>query len=198
MKKLSFILVVLITIIVFLNPAAAQDKEYRAFGIGVVALDLGGALDAAGGATILLPINIGPAFRLEPILGFGSISYDYEGKADDSESSMTIGLGIYPTIRKGSAVIYIGGRLGMAFGSEENKDNNGDVWVEYSDFSFGLGPVLGGEYYFNSHISLGGEMSIMFSSTTLKTDYDNPLADDEEDSVTRIATNSMVIIRFYF
>lgn len=197
MKRLALILVVFFTVLVFLNPVVAQDKEYRAFGIGVNVLDLGGIVYGDGG-TIYLPINLGPAFRLEPMLGFSSTSYDYEGDADDSETSMQLGLGIYPTIRRGSAVIYVGGRIGIAFGSEEDKDNNGDVYVTYSDFSFGIGPILGGEYYFNPYLSLGGEMSIMFSSMTSKTDYDSQFMDDEEDSITRIATNSMVFIRFYF
>ena len=197
MKKLVIILVLLITVLFVFNPAIAQDKEYRAFGIGVNVLDLSGIV-YGDGATIYLPINLGPAFRLEPLLGFGTTSYDWEGDADDSETNMQLGLGIYPTIRRGSAVIYIGGRIVMGFGSEEDKDNNGDVYVEYSDFSFGIGPILGGEYYFNPHISLGGEMSIMFASTTTKTDYKNQFQDDEEDKITRIATNSMVFIRFYF
>ena len=197
MKKLALILVVIFTVLVFLNPVVAQDKEYRAFGIGVNVLELSGIM-YGNGATIYLPINLGPAFRLEPLLGFSSTSYDYEGDADDSETNTVLGLGIYPTIRRGSAVIYIGGRIVMGFGSEEDKDNNGDVYAEYSDFSFGIGPILGGEYYFNPHISLGGEMSIMFASTTNKTDYKDQFRSDEEDKFTRIATNSMIFIRFYF
>jgi len=197
MNKVTLILVLAVAVIVFINPATAQDKDYRTFGIGVNVLDLGGIM-YGGGATIYVPINLGPAFRLEPLLGFGTTSYDWEGDADDEETNVVIGLGVYPTIRKGDAVIYIGGRIGLALASEEEKDNNGDVYVEYGDFSFGIGPVLGGEYYFNQYISLGGEMSIMFSSTTSKTDFKSEFQDDEEDSMTRIGTNSMVFIRFYF
>ena len=197
MKKVTVFFLFLFLTIIFNNSLSAQDKEYRAFGIGVNVLDLSGVI-YGDGATIYLPINLGPAFRLEPFLGFSSISYDWEGDADDSETNMELGLGIFPTIRKGSAVIYVGGRIGMAIGSEEDKDSNGDVWVEYSDFSFGIGPALGGEYYFNPHLSLGGEMSIMFVSMTDKTDYKSQFQDDEEDTITRIATESLIFIRFYF
>ena len=198
MKKALVLFLVMFILIMFNNPVNAQDNGYRAFGIGVNVLDISGIL-SGGGSTIYLPINLGPAFRIEPFLGLGTTSYDYkDSDADESYTSFQIGTGIYPTIRKGNAVIYIGGRLGVGFSSDEQKDSNGDVYVEDSDFTFGIGPVVGGEYYFNPHISLGGEASIMYSSTKNKRDYKDEFTPDREETDTYIGTGSMIFFRFYF
>ncbi|MBN1409053.1 MAG: outer membrane beta-barrel protein [Calditrichaceae bacterium] len=194
MKKVTLILVLVFAVMVFFNPVTAQEKEYRAFGIGINVLDLTG-LNAGSGSTIYFPINVARGFRLEPLLGFNTEATDYDDENNESSySDFLIGLGIFPTIRKGSAVIYVGGRFGIKFGSGEYT-SPGDVTTEYSDFSFGIGPVLGGEYYFNPHLSLGGEMAIMYSSTVDKTDYE---FGDEEDTRVNIETQGLVFVRFYF
>jgi len=197
MKKVFGILILLFAVMIFHSSANAQNNGHRIVGIGVNVLDITNIISGQG-STIYIPINVASAFRLEPFLGFNTISYDPEGDADESETNMQLGIGILPTIRRKNAVIYIGGRIGIAFGSEENKDSNGDVYRKNSDFSFGLGPVLGGEYYFNPHISLGGEMAISYRTSTYKTDYTNQFQDDEEDKISGIGTESKIFIRFYF
>lgn len=194
MKKVSVILIILFAVLIVSNSAIAQDKAYRAFGIGVSITDLNGWY----GSAIHIPINLSPGFRLEPFIGFMTAAYDDDGEDDDSETGMQFGLGIYPTIRKGSAVIYIGGRTGIAFFSGEYKDNNGDVYVEESDFTFFIGPVLGGEYYFNPHFSLGGEVGIMLDVTGEEMNYTSEFQPDTEDAYVIIGTQGKLFIRFYF
>ena len=198
MKKALVILFVMLLLVMFSNPANAQDKEYRAFGLGVNLLDLSGLL-SGNGASIYAPINLGPAFRIEPFLGFGTTSYDYkDSEADDSHSGFQFGTGVYPTIRRGNAVIYIGGRIGVYLSSDEYKNSQGDVDEEDSDFTFTIGPIVGGEYYFNPHISLGGEASIMYTHIHRKMDYKNELYTNDEETDTHIGTGSMIFFRFYF
>jgi hypothetical protein len=191
MKKLALILVVLFTVLFLFNTVFAQEKGYRAFGIGVNVIDyMSGA-----GSTIYLPINLGPSFRLEPMLGISNYAEDNDDDSEYSDTDFTIGLGIYPTIRKGDAVIYVGGRLGMIISSSEYT-NSFDNTTKYSDFTFGIGPALGGEYYFSPHFSLGGEMAIMYHATTDKTEYEN--GNDIEDTSAGFETQSLVFVRFYF
>jgi len=197
MRKVSVIIILLFAVMILSNSAIAQDKAYRAFGIGVNVLDIEGIISGAG-STVYLPINLGPGFRLEPLLGFNINSEKYDNDSESSSNDVKLGLGIFPTMRKGNAVIYIGGRLGIAFGSSEYKNPNGDVTSDQSEFSFGLSPVIGGEYYFNPHLSLGGEMGIMFRSTTMTDKAISDFDEDEEDTEINIGTQGMVLIRFYF
>ena len=198
MKKVSVIIILLFTILIFSSTALAQDDGYRVFGIGVNVLDFNGLL-AGNGGTIYIPINVAPVFRLEPYLGFNTTSYDYEGDDDESETGIQFGIGISGMIRRGSALIYIGGRIGFVFDSYEEKDMSGDVAYERSSASFGIGPILGGEYYFNPHVSLGGEASIIYRSTTRDVKYPNePYMDGYETTTSGLGTESMIFIRFYF
>ena len=189
MKKVSVIIILLFATMIFSSSAIAQDDGYRVFGLGVSVMEYG---------TVYIPINVAPSFRLEPFLGFDFTSYDWDGDADDSRSTVELGIGILPTIRKGSAVIYIGGRIGLAITSGEYKDSGGDVYVESTEASFWIGPVIGGEYYFNPHISLGGEMAISYGSSADETNYTSEFMDDEEDTISGIGTETAIFIRFYF
>ncbi len=190
MRKILVTIIVISMLILLSNSVFAQDKAYRVFGLGVNIMDYG---------TVYIPINVASAFRLEPFVGFDFTSYEeFSNENEGSESDMQFGIGILPMIRRGSAVIYIGGRVGIAFYSDEYKNSDGDAIWEYSDFSFGIGPVIGGEYYFNPHISLGGEMSIMFQTFTNERNYTSEFQVDLEGGEVGIGTESAIFIRFYF
>ncbi|MEJ2053532.1 MAG: outer membrane beta-barrel protein [Calditrichaceae bacterium] len=196
MRKVSIFIVMFVVVLMFSTSSFAQN-EYRPFGIGVNVLDLNGIMSGAG-ATVYLPINLAPGFRLEPLIGLNITSDEYDSGAEYSQTDMILGIGIFPTIRKGNAVIYVGGRVGIGLGSSESKNSNGDKTSDQSDFSFGLGPALGGEYYFNPHLSLGGEVSIMYRHTTMTDKAIFDYEEDQEDTESSIGTQGLVFIRFYF
>jgi hypothetical protein len=186
----------------FVTPVQAQQADAIApFGIGIRVNDFlssiasvadGGGL-SSGGATLLVPINVGPSFRIEPEIGFGR----FTNSSSDGDISITFtqfrtGVGLMRLIPNGDYVLYAGGRLQYTrlTDSVEFSGGNDD---EESQSVFGLGPVVGGEHYFSSRFSLGGEAGLFYRS------YDSE-SDGEESNIDTSSINTVgsVFLRFYF
>ncbi len=128
------------------------------------------------------------SLRIEPEIGFAHLKHKY---SDDYSLSMTgilLGVGVFDMNQRERTNIY----WGVRFNYGRFKESSNAEWFEsetYSSLSFG--PALGVEYYFSNHFSIGGEISILFS--TLKEDEDDDFLDNQI-----INTNTGLVLRFYF
>lgn len=196
MRLLPFLLVIL-----FIAPVQAQNADEMApFGIGVRVNDFlssvvsvaDGSSLSLGGATFVVPINAGSSFRIEPEIGFGR----FTNSSSDGDFSVTLtqfraGVGLMRLIPSGDYVLYAGGRLQYARLTDRVEFPGNDD--EESQSVFGLGPVVGGEHYFSSHFSLGGEAGLFYRS------YDSESDGEQSDiDTSSLHTVGAVFVRFYF
>lgn len=197
MRFAPFLLVAL-----FITPLQAQSADAMApFGLGIrvndflssIASVADGSSLSSGGATLLVPINVNAAFRIEPEIGFGRFS---DGTSDGdftvSYTQFRTGVGLMRLIPNDDYVLYVGGRLQYSRATN-SVDFPGDNDDEESQSAFGLGPVVGGEHYFSSRFSLGGEAGLFYRS------FSSELDGEESDTDTSsINTVGSVFLRFYF
>jgi len=192
MKKASFIMLLVVTSFYLSNFLHAQEERSR-IGFGV---SLGKEIISSdGGLTLLdfpsfyVPINISSHFRFEPEIGY----YRYSESGEYGESSneiLSIGCGIFLMTRKGKVDIYYGARLGLISTSYSYRYTwDGVDSYDDSKTDFYVGPVLGGEYFFTKHLSLGGEIQFNYISMGQW--------DDGEGSESVIRTKPLIFVRLY-
>jgi hypothetical protein len=170
MKKLFVVLAALAAA----SPALAQQQPTAArgtFGIGVAIVPDRFPIE------IYFPIQVAPAFRLEPSFGVRTADTD----AGD-QSDVTLGLGAFVQQRAaGPFDVYFGGRIKLNFASEDTGlDDNSGTDVQ-------LAAALGGEYYLASRFSMGVEGNLGYYS-------DSDVNGDDSG----FFTNGLAFLRLYF
>jgi hypothetical protein len=192
-----------------------DDSAHLGLGAAFNLLSLnvvGGVITTAGpfgGGSILIPIDILGAVRLEPEIGFFH-STDKEEDAAGNETIDTVtavrpAIGVFWIFALGdSAQGALGARLGPAFVSTgtsgEDPATGADFETDTSRWDFAIGPAFGGEYFFNKHFSLGAEMQINFNIVGNESTSTDPGADppDTSDSGFIVGTNTMLTARVFF
>jgi hypothetical protein len=199
MRKASLVLLLGIALFLVSNPVYAQKKT-PSFGIGVsmgrevIFIYYQSMFTMSDYPSFYMPIRISPGFRIEPEFGLWRYSYSRDG--GDRKSTYTVlslGCGIFPMTNKGKVNIYYGGRLGFLSISESYK-NKWDGHIETDDDSktdFYIGPVIGGEYLFTDHLSLGGEVQLNYTSY-------GRYNEDVDVSESLISTKTLIFVRWYF
>jgi hypothetical protein len=198
MRKAIFILLFVCISLLVVNPLQAQDplqeqEKRSSIGLGV---SLGkeffmGGLTMHDFPTFYLPITLSN-FRIEPEIGY----YRYSGEFEDYETIetyLTVGCGIFLISQRVNTNIYWGLRLGFIRVYEYEKLTwNGQDIDEAHRTDYYIGPAIGGEYFFNKHLSLGGEIQLNFISIGQWSDDTGT----QSESVTR--TKPLVFVRWYF
>jgi len=150
------------------------------------------------GATVYVPLNIAPSFRLEPYLMYADNEVDStssSGASGYSFSEMELGVGAFG-IRKinPSTQLYFGAKLSY-INIEADDFSTGGSYSSDGD-GYQIAPTLGFEYFFNENISLGGEASWFYANIDTD-DYDS-FSGYSSDSVEATGTATEVILRYYF
>jgi hypothetical protein len=208
LKNLTLLTLVATSLLVS-NVALAQDSAAPVIklpnvGIGTrldtLLLNLSG-LGALGGntaaATIYVPIDVSPMFRVEPFLAHVSTSTTTEPttgtNVERSDSQTTLGVGLFYTFAISERSRgYAGGRLGLLFEGEERTNNN--VTTSTDATRLLIAPTLGAEYFFAISWSVGADVSL--SVNTILSEDTEP-DDDETLKATTINTGSGLFLRFY-
>lgn len=161
--------------------------------------------------TFTVPINLTDHFRLEPEIGF-MVNTEFLTSEDEDEddreynsSGFYSGLGAYYMFQRERLNFYAGAKFRIKSATMEGHYIiNGESAIE-KGFSFGLGPVLGFEYFFGNHFSFGGELGLDYDAVKSKTEYSEdpynpgyPYYEDEETTSTIVHFNSGLYIRAYF
>ena len=206
MKKflLSFMVVILFSTIV---TAFAQEAKQPQIGFGVSVVDVKDLIRILSGdgdisPSIFLPINVSSKLRIEPEIGFFMVTSDDETKTqneknEDYSDQFHVGIGIFPLKHLGSYTLYYGARLGYIHLSSYNEYDYGyKVRSESSSSGFYIAPGAGGEYFFNNHFSIGGEVQFRFTSLSGEEKNDMNVTTDLSSS--SISTRAIVLIRCYF
>lgn len=169
--------------------SAAEGKPF--IGVGAT---LGANFQAAEGYTIVVPINVAPAIRVEPFLAYGqhreTDTSNSAGDVTDWSSGLSIGAGVYLLKDMGSNVeLSLGGRLAINREAIGTNNEITDVSTDSSAVGFGLAAVGGLEYYFSPKFALGVEGEL-FVDTIKNSDT------DVRD--TSFGTDARVTARIYF
>jgi len=147
----------------------AQEPQFGV-GVGVTSLNNNATSQfGIGSTTIRGTVSLEDGLRLEPYLGFGYVDPD----GSDSVTDISLGTALH-MVKPVSAKInaYYGGYVGL-----DSIDSGSTSYT-----TFNLGPVAGVEYAFDSQFTLGAEVSVNIGF----------------GDITSMATNSAVILRYYF
>jgi hypothetical protein len=152
--------------------------------------------------TVLVPVNIGQHFRLEPELG---IIWMKEAPRDDDEAEgnssfgFTSGLGMFGMFQKGRVNFYAGLRNMLDIGKSEGMSTyNGEPVIEkYTAMK--SGPALGFEFFLINNFSIGGEFGIPFTYAVTKREFPEIAGrDDEKNTDYMVNFESGLFVRAYF
>jgi hypothetical protein len=162
------------------------------YGIGISAKSDNGLL--------YFPIDVSPKFRVEPYLrhsSFDSTSTSNfgSGVTFKSESdSVEGGAGIFGLlVPKESVRLYYGGRASYFDG--DSHSSSAAIQSRQSFYGYRITPIIGFEYLFNSHFTLGGEVGYFFENR--KVDSRNT-ATHLESETDNSGTESFLILRYFF
>ncbi len=184
MKKRQLCLLTIILLI--LTPGIIQANnggnsiEIKSFGVGLhmqqfTLSDISSEVMVPANKLLLLySTNL---FRVEPEFAF----FNYKYKESKSRG-LFFGLGLFGMYQIEQTNIYYGVRTGFSFISMD------DVYYDDDMTRFEIGPAVGAEYFFSNYFSIGGEISIRYSS------IDSGMSENE----TMMATNTGLLLRFYF
>jgi hypothetical protein len=104
------------------------------------------------------------------------------------------GLGIFGMIQKQKMNIYGGARFGLMKSINRDFDYNTGSIETGEAVSYSLEPVIGAEYLFGNHFSVGAEMGVNFYNVNTY-DYPNTGGDIK---ISYILTDTGVFFRYYF
>ena len=151
---------------------------------------------------ITQPINManfsmiikGSFFRFEPSIGYYTISSDYSEPGYGYEkSNSNIRLGAVLALNNDpieSVDFYYGIDFGFILSSYSRTSSGSGESTDESKTDFFIGPAVGGEYMFNKHFSLGGEINLNYISIG---HYDS----EGDYASWAISTRGMIFLRWY-
>lgn len=170
MKKINSVLLFLVIFFSASYLVRGQEERSR-IGIGV------GLSTLFELPSFYLPINVSSQFRLEPAVSFHRHS-ESSFFGEEISTTFSAGCGIFRVVGKGKVDMYYGARTGFVSRSYGT--------VSMVDFSFD--PAIGGDYLFDKHFSLGGEIQLNCVFIGLLKGRDSG----------EIKTKTLFFVRWYF
>lgn len=213
MKKINFKIIALTAICIIAGVTSyAQsdnaDLNLKVFGIGLHAeqYKISNVLNFSYNAyttTVLLPLNIGQHFRLEPEMGvlwMKNKGQDYNGDdEEDTSLGFTSGLGLFGMFQRGKVNFYAGLRNRLDIGKMEGMSTyNGEPVIDkYTAIK--VGPALGFEYFLIDNFSIGGEIGLPLTFSKTKTEYPEIAEIENEESTNQMFNfDSGLFVRVFF
>lgn len=189
---------------------AEPESKQRVFGIGFRTSPLN--LDELFTNEVLLPsnsiiftVNAHPNFRLQPEIGYYQEKNHSEQLKEDyiRAKSFAFGAGAYGMWQKDKTNLYAGAKVSTVKNTftyitssyNPNPPYNPIYDKATNTISYvNSGLIIGGEYLFGKHFSVGSEVGVMNSKANVS--YSEDPSDDYEYS--RIMTEASLLFRFYF
>ncbi len=202
MKTFNYIILMLMIILLTNNPLFAQYKT-KGIGLGISLGKefLGGTelnISLLDFPSFYVPIILSSTFKLEPEIGFYSYSMSIEDPNEGWEkveyyNIFSLGLGIFPLKQYDKVIINYGVRLGLIHYSLEESLDDKEV-EKSSKTDYIISPSTGGEYFFNEHFSLGGEIQL---NLIFVGQYDDDYYDiNVSETITK--SKALFFLRWYF
>lgn len=163
---------------------AASAGLIAGFSCSAGAADFGlGVSVKSGDTTLYFPIGVSPGFLIEPSLNYTHSDAGQIGGAQNETTSLGASVGLFGLKTTDHSVrLYYGARLGYVEAKQEFSFPGVPTQSRDQD-GYRIAPLIGFEYLFNDHLSLGGEGGYYYSE----------LDDDAGDG-----TFSNVILRYRF
>lgn len=196
------------------TPKVEVENPVRIFGIGVKTFNLFSESSESPylmpGNKLILTINPHKNFRIQPEIGYARSKYfEKDVNADLISVGLTSGIGMYGMWRKEKTNLYAGFKYVLNMSKDDNREA---VYGTYPNYTttyiktttvvktsmYGL--VLGGEYFFSRHFSVGTEIGLMAMKMNIDfpTSQSNSSYNQEDIIVNSLLTESNLLFRFYF
>lgn len=199
-------------------PLAAQDapppapaRSPGAIGIGVtlnpsvlLSFDETEFLMLPGLNTFLVPIRINRRLTLEPEIGVFRYSTESSGSSGSSSSDFTnlrLGVGALTSFRtRGGLTPYVGPRVGVVRNRSHSRFSGSGGGTDYrtSRDDWYASAVLGAQYHFSPHFSLGGEVQATRTSIGQEEESPPPGFPSPDTKFVVIGTSGLVMLRWFF
>jgi len=200
------ILSILFSLTLTILSYSQEEDNYIQFGFGVSLSSEFSVYRVYNGfeelQVLTQPINManfsmiikGSFFRFEPSFGYYTSTREYSDAGYGSDrSSSNLRLGAVVAFNNDSIEsmnFYYGVDFGFIISSYSFTPHSSDQSTDDSKTDFFIGPAIGGEYMFNKHFSLGGEINLNYISFG---QYDS----EGESSSWAISTRCLIYLRWY-
>jgi hypothetical protein len=149
---------------------------------------------------IYLPINMG-GLILEPTFSMFDRENHYSNSSnqyDDDSKIIAIGLGVFKNNEVSqNTYMYYGGRFGYI--DREDSYTSTSTTFSFSSSTeedgYFIAPTIGAQYYFTHNISIGLDLSYVYSKTEGTTTSGTAISDSES---TNYRTEAEIILRYMF
>jgi hypothetical protein len=146
---------------------------------------------------LILPINIGSNFRVEPELGYRNDKEENQSETTKI-STFSFGIGVFGIKKIQNVNAYGGIRLDMTNSTQTNQSSSNNNYTTTNKLkSFGVGPSIGVEYIFGRQFVLGGEFWFPFGSNDET--YTSSISSSSRKSTNKFsAIIPSLVFRFFF
>ncbi len=195
---MSFVFVFLSNYIFAQNEPAPSNSQIGA-GIRFSPFDAAAPTSSSNiySSRLILPINIGSNFRVEPELGYRN---DKEENQSESTkiNTFSFGIGIFGIKKIQNVNAYGGIRLDMTNSTQTIQSSSNNNYTTTNKLkSFGVGPSIGCEYIFGRQFVLGGEFWFPFGSNDET--YTSSISSSSRKSTNKFsAIIPSLVFRFFF
>ncbi|UCH10361.1 MAG: hypothetical protein JSU61_00250 [Fidelibacterota bacterium] len=141
------------------------------------------------GYNVYVPIRIAPRLRLEPSVELSIVSEEELGTTS-TYNFLDVGAGLFLLSSHAESNLYAGARIWYTYRRSYFTPSGGEEHKWQRD-GFYLVPTIGGEYFLAPTFSLGAEAQLSYHRETGTTD-------DVKHDRSRIYTNGVIFVRFYF
>jgi hypothetical protein len=192
----------LATLLLIVLAAPAQAQSPWKLGVGISLNQLFASLDEE--STFAIPINnlhfpvaFGQRLLLEPEVGMtkGKQTVEVLGVRQEFKATIwRLGIGIFYRFPATDDLrVYVGPRFKWIRTTASEDD--GTDKTEFAETDVSIGAALGGEYFFSSHFSLGGEAQFNYIDLG---EPDVEIGDVVDLRRKIFTTDTLVMIRWYF
>jgi hypothetical protein len=192
----------LATLLLIVLAAPAQAQSPWKLGVGISLNQLLASLDEE--STFAIPINnlhfpvaFGQRLLLEPEVGMtkGKQTVEVLGVRQEFKATIwRLGIGIFYRFPATDDLrVYVGPRFKWIRTTASEDD--GTDKTEFAETDVSIGAALGGEYFFSSHFSLGGEAQFNYIDLG---EPDVEIGDVVDLRRKIFTTDTLVMIRWYF
>lgn len=214
MKRVSLIIKCIVVLLSASPFSYSQDstKSLVKWGIGISSSTLFLSTypsPESNNTALSFPICIYSHFKVEPYFGFSRSREKSKTEPPVTTTIITgreyqvttLGIGIFYGKPIKRTKLHFGGKIGYIISRWENKYRYSTSLSETEDKGKGylFSPIIGGEYFFSDHFSLGGEANFQWSSL----DIDRKERSDSSEqkyslTLKEFRTIGIIYIRIYF
>lgn len=189
------------------QPAAPPRAGSVGFGVilnpaVLLAFDEEDFLSLPGFNNFMVPLRVGERLTIEPEFGifrYSASSSGSGGSYSSTFSNLRLGVGILASLKaRGALQPYAGPRLGIARNSSRSSYSGSTTEYTTKRSDWYASGVLGAQYFFSPHFSLGGEVQV--TRTSLGQEETEPPSGGSptEASTTLISSNGLLMLRWFF